>query len=501
LKSSLHDLSHSKAFSGYMGTLTPIGWVPVLPGDHFQHSTTALVRTQPLLAPLMHRVDAKIFHFFVPNRLLWDNWQDFITGGPDGMNASVHPYVSLIPPLVPGSLQDFLGVAPFGEVSDPALPVNALPFRAYNLIFNQYFRDQDLVAELPVPKSDGADATDYQLMRPAWKKDYYTLARPEPMKGPEITVPVQGEAPVLGIGKNNQNFPSANVNGLYESDGTTSNYANASEIDPSNGDERFYVQGTAATSGYPNIRAFMDGAYVDALDFREAFAQLRFQELRSRYGSEYVDYLAFLGVKSSDARLQRAEYLGGGAGPIQFSEVLQTAPEDAGDPVGALKGHGISAKRTNRYRRYFEEHGIVMTLMYIAPTPVYGNTMPREFFKTTKEDYWQPEYEHVGQQAIMQQEVWPGSANRTDPFGWIDRYEEYRSIPSTIAGEFRTTNYDYWTMARIWDTEPALNEEFIELNPTNRVYPATNEENVFIFVNHNLKARRKVTNKPRGYIY
>lgn len=508
MKTSLHNLSHSKALSSYMGNLVPIGWLPVLPGDHFQHSTTALIRTQPLLAPIMSTVRAKIFHFFVPNRLLWSNWENFITGGPDGANASVHPYVALVPPLVPSSLQDYLGVAPYGEVSDPALPVNALPFRAYNKIINDYFRDQDLVSPLPVPLTDGADATSYTIFNPAWKKDYYTLARPEPQKGPAVTVPVQGDsgadAPVLGIGPLNGTYTETDLSVRETGESSPSTYATAKLITGTAANYQLGVE-QAGTSGYPNIRSDLSGVdgelYVDALDMREAHAMLRFRELRSRFGSKYVDYLAFLGIKSDDARLQRAEYLGGGSAPIQFSEVLQTSPEDAENPVGALKGHGISAKRSNKYRKFFQEHGILMTLMYIAPEPVYGNTMMREWFKTTKEDYWQPEFEHIGQMAIQKQELWPASADRTGEWGYIDRYEDYRTIPSTVHGEFRTSELDYWTMARLWESEPALNEDFISLNPTDRVFPDPTAENCYIFVNHNIRARRLVTNKPKGYLY
>jgi len=497
LKTSLHNLSHTKAFSGFMGSLMPIGWKEVLPGDHFQHSTTALIRTQPLLAPIMHRVNAKIFHFFVPNRLIWDNWQDFITGGPDGNNASIHPFHTIIPPLNAGSIYDFMGVPPIGTPPDPGLQVSALPFRAYNLIYNQYFRDQDLVDPLPVLKSDGADNTDFQLLAPAWKKDYFTLARPEPMKGPDVTVPVQGvDGTDLLIQSNSQTIQLRGQSSAAQGNMEWSNSAGVT------GDGAWTNGEDLRFGSQPGLRVDTSllEPHVTALDFREAFAQLRFQELRSRFGSEYVDYLAFLGVKSSDSRLQRAEYLGGGAAPIQFSEVLQTAPEDSDNPVGAMKGHGITAKRSNRYRRFFEEHGIVMSLLYVAPDPVYSDGVDKSFLRKTKEDYWQPEYEHIGQQPIQNQEVYAQATEREGTFGWIDRYEEYRHSQSTIAGEFRTT-LDYWTMARQFDSEPALNEDFILCNPTNRVWPAPSANNIYIFVNHNLKARRLVTNKPKGYTY
>lgn len=499
MKTSLHNLSYNRMMSMNMGQLVPIGWKEVLPGDHFQHSTTALIRTQPLLAPLMHRVNAKIFHFFVPNRIIWDNWENFITGGPDGMNASVHPYFLLNSPVLTGSLLDYMG----GLGLTPAASgntISALPFRAYARIVNDYFVDQDLVTPLPLALTDGNDSTtNRDIFNPAWEKDYFTMARSEPSKGPDVTAPVSGTAPVLGIGKQNATFQTGSQM-VRESDGSTSTYSKFQSTANSSADNSWYVEGDSGN--FPNIHAVSDGLTVNALDLREMFATLRFQELRSRFGSKYVDYLAYLGVKSDDARLQRAEYLGGGMQPLQFSEVLQTSPEDADNPVGALKGHGISAKRTNRYRKFFQEHGIMMTLMYVMPKPVYAQGIDRAYLRKTKEDYWQPEYEHIGQQVVQNQELYSNAADPEGTLGWVDRYEEYRGSISTVSGEFRPGQpLDYWTMARGFASEPVLNEDFISGNPTNRIYPATNEQQLYVMVQHNLKARRKVTRNPKGYVY
>lgn len=483
-----------------MGQLVPLDWLEVLPGDHFRHDATALIRTQPLLAPLMHKVQAKIFHFFVPNRLLWDNWENFITGGPDGMNASVHPYVTGLGLPGPsdfqtGSLWDYMGLPPLANTQ--TLQVNALPFRAYAKIVNDYFVDQDLVTPLPLSLADGSDTTtNNQVFAPAWKKDYFTMARPEPSKGPDVTASVVGDPTIV-------------------SSGQTPTF-----VGPGDGSERFlnvetgasdlFLQGFTGTTGPAQFGSVTGldvdtgtGLSVNALDLREMFATLRFQELRSRFGSKYVDYLAYLGVKSDDARLQRAEYLGGGMQPLQFSEVLQTAPEDTDNPVGALKGHGISAKRTNRYRKYFQEHGIVMTLMYVMPEPVYSNAVERGWLRNTKEMYWQPEYEHIGQQTVLSTELnGPLASDPDEAVGWIDRYEEYRTPISTVSGEFRPGNVlDYWTMSRGWSTEATVNDDFITANPTTRVWPATTQQQLYVMVSRNLKARRKVTANPKGYVY
>lgn len=502
MKSSLHNLSRTRTMSMNMGQLVPLDWIEVLPGDHFRHDATALIRTQPLLAPLMHKVKAKIFHFFVPNRLLWDNWEPFITGGPDGMNASVHPYKTGLGLPGPsqyqvGSLWDYLGLPPLSDTQ--TLQVNALPFRAYAKIVNDYFVDQDLVTPLPLSLADGSDnTTNTDVFAPAWQKDYFTMARPEPSKGPDVTAPVNGVAGVE----------------LTATGGVPQLLKKASDHTPlGGGSNGLSYSATDRLTNDPGLEAVLDpngtlftdsfGLNVNALDLREMFSTLRLQEARSRFGSKYVDYLAWLGIVSSDARLQRSEYLGGGMQPLQFSEIIQTSPEDNDNPVGALKGHGISAKRTNRYRKYFQEHGIVMTLMYVMPEPVYSNAVERGWLRTTKEMYWQPEYEHIGQQTVSALELnGPLASDPDEPVGWIDRYEEYRTPISTVSGEFRPgNNLDYWTMARGWDTEATVNDDFITGNPTNRIWPATTSQQLYVMVTRNLKARRKVTANPKGYVY
>lgn len=493
MKSSLHNLSRQRMMSGNMGQLIPIDWEEVLPGDHFQHDTTLLIRTQPLLAPLMQRVNCKVFHFFVPNRLLWENWEPFITGGEDGQNASVHPYVNVLGTTPVGSLYDYLELVPdVGAIRQ----VNALIPRAYAKIVNDYFVDQDLVTPLPMAKTDGLDnTTNSNVFSPAWAKDYYTMARPEPSKGPDVTAPVNG--PANSVVSDGSVIKLART-GVPGSDGDLTG------LNPNNNliyDAASLGANTKMVFG-SNTGLDVDGLNVNALDLREMFATLRFQELRSRFGSKYVDYLAYLGVKSDDARLQRAEYLGGGMQPLQFSEVLQTSPEDTQNPVGALKGHGISAQRSNRYRKYFQEHGIMMTVMYVMPTPVYSQGFRKGWLRKTKEDYWQPEYEHIGQQILQNQEVYAASADPEGVFGWVDRYEEYRTPINTVSGEFRPgETLDYWTQARGFASEPALNADFVTGNPTNRIWPATNAQQLYIMVNRKLKARRKVTANPKGYVY
>ena len=231
---------------------------------------------------------------------------------------------------------------------------------------------------------------------------------------------------------------------------------------------------------------------VDINQLREAFALQRFEEHRALYGSRYVEYLRYLGVKSSDGRLQRPEYLGGSRQTIQFSEVLQTAP-GGDDPVGALKGHGIGAMRTNRYRRFFEEHGYVLTVMMVRPISVYMQGLSRMWNRRVKEDYYQRELQHIGQQEVLTKELYAGNAQGPTAddvvFGYQNRYDEYRWHESYVSGEFRNI-LNSWHMARDFANEPTLNADFINAVPTTRIFAAQQNDTLYCMANHSIQARR-----------
>ena len=497
-KRSKFSLSHYRLFSGRMGMLMPIGITECLPGDTFQQATSVFLRCSPLVTPVMHPVHVTVHHWYIPTRLLWDDWEDFITGGPDGMNASIMPTITAPSEggFAIGSLADYMAI-PSGI---PDLEVCALPFRAYALLYNECYRDQDLEEELSISLESGPDTTtNTTLQRCDWARDYFTTARPWPQKGPAVSVPVNltaaGEpsisatTTISGNGKpvfstSNGNVPGNLVNA---SDGITlsSNSANYSTLQWSN------PALTASTSidfhsGNPELGS------VDINQLREAFALQRFEEHRALYGSRYVEYLRYLGVKSSDARLQRPEYLGGSRQTIQFSEVLQTAP-GGDDPVGALKGHGIGAMRTNRYRRFFEEHGYVITVMMVRPISVYMQGLSRMWNRRVKEDYYQRELQHIGQQEVLTKELYAGSdAGPTADdvvFGYQNRYDEYRWHESYVSGEFRTI-LNSWHMARDFANEPVLNADFINAVPTTRIFAAQENDTLYCMANHSIQARR-----------
>lgn len=498
-KRSKFSLSHYRLFSGRMGYMMPIGITECLPGDTFQHATSVFLRCSPLVTPVMHPVHVTVHHWFIPTRLLWDKWEDFITGGPTGMDVSIMPTIKAPAQggFAVGSLADYMGV-PSGV---PELEVCALPFRAYALLYNDCYRDQDLELELPLSLDSGLDSTtNTTLQRCDWARDYFTTARPWPQKGPSVTVPVNygdGSGPSLSAIQitGSPQLTSSGTGWQRINDGTSSSttfnaWCDTSGRSPANAGLSVN-KGTLAASatinpGDPGIGS------VDINQLREAFALQRFEEHRALYGSRYVEYLRYLGVKSSDARLQRPEYLGGSRQTIQFSEVLQTAPGGE-DPVGALKGHGIGAMRTNRYRRFFEEHGYVLTVMMVRPISVYMQGLSRMWNRRVKEDYYQRELQHIGQQEVLTKELYAG--NEQGPtaddtvFGYQNRYDEYRWHESYVSGEFRNI-LNSWHMARDFANEPTLNADFINAVPTTRIFAAQQNDTLYCMANHSIQARR-----------
>lgn len=504
MKRAKHSLSNYKLASMNMGQLTPVGVVPVVRGDTLKISSSALVRMSPQLAPTMHPVHARIHHWFVPNRLVWSEWEAFITGGGAGAIGSgqpVHPTLLFGPGGRPntaiGDLMDYMGVPPLFTGS-----ISALPFRAYQLIYNEFYRDQDLILPRIVNTGSGLDTTtDLTLNNAAWNKDYFTTCRPEPQEGPEVTVPItlDGTMAVVGNTSPLQLSPGnagaaartttlgVNTSGSY----STVGYG-GSGVSPAQ--TAFYPSNPAASGLETTLDDPSDfNAEFSVRDLRLSAALQRFSEARSQFGSRYTEFLSYYGIKSSDARLQRPEYLGGAKQTIQFSEVLQTAPGDDSS-VGDLFGHGIGAVKSKNSTRFFEEDGFVISLMIVNPVTMYTDGLNRAVFNyRLKEDYFQKELAHIGQQQVLNKEVYAFGTDEVQnaPFGYQDRYDELRFIPNTIAGEFRQ-ELDYWHMARKFNSLPALNGTFVTSNPTNRTFADTNVDQLQVMVRHNIIGRRIV---------
>lgn len=499
MKRSKFSLSHYKLFTGDMGLLYPITWYSVLPGDSIQHRTQMLIRLSPLLSPVMHPVRVRVNSFFVPFRLIWNEgdgagekgWEDFITGGSDGEDDQDAPMITA-GTVSEGDLADYLGIPPAAYAG--SISYSALPFRAYSLIYNEYYRDQDLCTELTIDTSDGTDSTtNTSLQRVSWEKDYFTASRPWEQKGSEVTIPIGGNATVLGIGMVDGGTFGTSLN-IKQSDGTTTSGTTVNNVADAS---RIAAVESGTYSGYPDIYADLSAATgLSINDLRLYLALQRYKENRAEFGSRYVEYLRSLGVRSSDARLNNPEYLGGARQTISFSEVLSTNDDDSTDYAGRLRGHGIAALRSNRYRRFFEEHGIVMTMMSVVPKAIYATGLNREWSKTTKEDYFQKELAHIGDQAILNQEVYTEDTSPTGTFSYQTRYDEYRFHPSGIAGEFRSS-LNHWHYARLIASDPAINSTFIECNPTKRQYADNASDVLYVMANHSIQARRIVPSYPR----
>jgi len=492
-----------------MGYMVPIQLQEVLPGEVWKCKSRALIRMAPMVAPVFSRVKIRIHHWFVPNRLVWTNFTKFITGGEDGMDASVHPYFEINESVGTSSLMDYLQIPPSVAVGTR---INAMPVRGYQLIKKLFYRDQDLEDSAPglptISLADGADTTTTTaLQRFCWDKDIFTTARPFTMKGPDVTIPVSASSDPLV-----ERVSNAAAWKSYNAATNTASATGHSQIDGSS----LLTNSVTNTSFDPmgGLAVDADDFYIQIPDLRLGAAMARYEENRARFGGNYVDYLNYLGVNYSDKTLQRPEYLGGDQDVISFSEVLQQSPNSddgssEGDGVGTMTGHGISAFGKGGFKYRAEEHGFIHSVMMIAPESEYGNGVPKMYDRFTKEDYWQQELEHIGQEMVKNRELYAASASMYDPegeFGWIDRYESYRTANNhqAVNGEMRDT-LAFWNMVRLADPiSPlpfVLNDTFVQCNPTNRIYQATWEDQVWYKIDNRAKKHSLVTANARPLLF
>lgn len=478
MKRAKHSLNHYRLTTGNMGELLALPAIPVLPGDTFRHQTSIMIRVSPLNTPVMHPVAVRVHSFFVPNRITFPGWEDFITGGEDGNSSELIPTIQTT--ATKKTLLTALGCPPI-----PGIEVSALPVYAANAIYNEYYRDQDILT-----KRLNTDITNPLC---AWEKDYFSTSRPWSQKGPSVSLPLGSRAPVAA-------GPGVSDNGnvyVGDSDDGRDNWGRGLD---KNGTS--FVRYGSLAQVTPNLFADLGQATAASVnDFRAAFSLQRYQEARARYGARFTEYLRYLGITPSDARLQRPEYLGGGSGRVNFSEVLQTTEtlEQNKAGVGDLYGHGIAGLRTRPYQRFFEEHGYVITFISVRPKSIYLNGVPREWQKTTKEDFFQKELANLGQQEVWQSELYGENVKST--FGYQDRYHEYRSINSSVGNDFRDT-LNAWHLGRDLQAGVALNPEFIECKPSDRIFQVgtSTADSLWIMANQRIAARRMVPKRANPRI-
>lgn len=502
------SLSHFHITSFNTAQLIPVALLDILPGDSVQMATSALMRFTPLVTPSFHPMMVKIHHWFVPNRMIWDDWDEFISGyDKDGAaSTKTYPTATLTTPGI-GSLAHYLGVPCDGANNRT---VSALPFRAFAKIYNEYYRDQNLQSSLTIDTTDGTDSTTYGVGSEApkainWSKDYFTTCSTNEQQSTSgITLPLSSKAYVKGIGKRTNVYAGGAIT-VYESgESSTSSWGANDNANIQSGagiDSTFDVK-EDGTSGYPDIYADIDGVNADINQLRNAFAQQQFEENRARYGSRIQEYvrMAFPGVVQN--QLYSAPlYLGGGRGYMSVSEVLQTGvttDTTAKTGVGELAGHGIGALRSNRFRRFFTEHGWIMTLASVMPRNLYTEGLHRQWNKTTKYDHYQRELAHTGMQSVLKKELYYDTATpATDIFGYQDRYQEYRQGGSLnrISGQCVTAANNYGKMhsARILGAEPTLNSAFITGSQDGRVFQSTANDTIGARFDHSIQMRRMVS--------
>ncbi len=496
IQRSTFDLSHPYKTTFDSGLLIPVHLQEIIPGDSFKTQMHALTRLATPLHPTMDNLYLESFFFFVPNRLIWDNWQKF-------MGEQTNPGDSTdftLPGIVRsdanesglGSHWDYLGL-PLDMIPNN-LPVQALPFRAIALIYNEWFRDENLQPSLFVPTGDGPDTLSStpgptsiraQPLRRGKRKDYISSSLPWPQKGPGVDLPLGTRADVKGIGTTSGSWTAGPKVGIRETGETaTTSFGPHQDI---NAGATWFTEGTATTDGYPDIYADLTTATAATInDLRQAFQIQKLQERDARGGTRYTEIIkSHFQVVSPDSRLQRPEYLGGGHSPIQMQTVPQTSSTDATTPQGNLSAYGTSTLSGHGYTKSFVEHGYVLGFVSVRADLNYQERADKLWTRSTKYDFYWPALQAIGEQAVLNKEVWAdGTAADNDVWGYQERWSELRTQLGKITGLFRSkaaSTLDPWHYGLHFATRPALNNVFIEDNPPVKRTIAVQSEPDFLF--------------------
>lgn len=465
-RKSMFDLSYRKTLTCDMGQLIPIMCDEVVPGDLFEIGNEIVIRYQPLVAPILHEVNVFTHYYFVPYRILWPGWEDFITGGVDGQSVAVLPRWNPSN-TAEGSLWDFIGL-PTGVVPTDALPVD-FPRIAYNRIYNEYYRDENLQSKVA--------ETNETILNRAWEKDYFTSSLPWQQRGIAPALPISGLTSAVW------------ADNVFQTSAITSNIST-----DGNGKLQGSTAGmtTSLKNGLNNNTVNLGSATTfNVSDLRLAFQIQKWMERNARAGVRYTEFLkAHYGVSPRDDRLQRPEYIGGSKSPIMVSEVLQTS-QTGTTPQGTMAGHGLSADSTYIAKYHAKEFGVIVGIMSIMPKTAYQQGVDRQWLRRSRYDFYSPEFANLSEQGVERAEIYAsavGSENRTI-FGFQGRYDEMRYKRSMVCGKMRST-FDYWHLGRKFASAPLLNETFIKCVPDKRIFAVQNEPGIIANIGNKIRALR-----------
>lgn len=463
---SVLDMSNAYSVDMPFGKLVPVCVRECVPGDVVKYGAEVVARMNPSIAPIMHEVNISYHSFFVPYRIVWpkidtsgDDWESYIVGETWDPTTSQFVPVSAVLPLwdytdptyyAKGSLYDFFGFQPAVIPSTGGQP-HALWSRAYAMIWNEWYRDEDLQVPLDITLPIAS------LLDSALEKDYFTSARPFQQKGIAPAIPISGVTEAVWP---DADFANSSAGAPLQWTGTASDKIAriAGAVNEQNVKD-FFADNTVDLSSAVSI---------NMADLRLNMQIQKYLERNARAGNRYVEWLmAHYGVSPSDERLQRPEYLGGSKFPVIISEVLQTSETNT-TPQGTMAGHGISVDRqipVNGYR--VQEFGVFMVLARIMPRTMYTQGVYRHAIRNSRYEFYQPEFAHLAEQAVTKGELYVDGVHDADIFGYQGRYQEYRSMPSLAVSEMRDT-LKYWNLGRAFTAQPSLNEDFISVTDAQR---------------------------------
>lgn len=509
---SYFDMTHDRRMTIEMGQLVPFMVTECLPGDSWNMSTKMLVKFLPLVAPIFNRIKMKIEFHFVPNRILWSEWEDFITQGRQGSGIDTSPQVPYLEIydiiglaggyLNNGTPADWLGIPRIpdsggGSWNSSGRGLNLLPFAAYQRIYMDYYRNRNFIADDLVPEllsgNNLAVTGKAEWFKPRYrgwnKNDVYVSALPWTQRGDEVLIPMEGTPTYLATSlvKDNNSIYTGNLQW-----DTTSNLSASS------------IPGATTNARIENIDT-IDNTSITINDFRSAMALQGWMERQAVGGSRYTETIqAHFGVKPQDSRLQRAEYIGGAVLPIQISEILTTAfslnEVDAVVPPANQAGRGGMMNNTGSFKYYAQEHGFIMGIMTVMPEASYMQGLPRMFKRDSFLDYPWPSFARLGEQEVHNWELYMNNTSMTPDvdgnyplFGYQSRYIDWKYIPNTTHGTFRT-DLNYWTITRNFSSLPVLGDVFVTYQDgtDDDIWAAPTTFNILVFIVNSCGVKRSL---------